>query len=217
MITLSGSECWPDGEGVPTLRDIGTSLGRISRFAGHTVDFYPVLAHTLVAALLCESKWSVYALFHDAPEALTSDVPTPWKHPAQRELEHGLYERMCLAYGLPWPIPPEGQEAVDYVDHLCLVNEAYVIGHHSPDRLVRRDEGGLIKAGSHTDPEVMSLIEYHRDQAHARVGDHALPAFMIPAIAGPIYEDAFKSYLRKSIGAGLEGVDLERAGIAELA
>lgn len=216
MISISGAECWQHDDGVIPLRDIGSSLGRIPRFAGHTQEWYPVLAHVLVAALMCEPKWSIYALFHDAPEALTNDVPTPWKTAEQREVEHALYERMCKAYGLPWPIPEEAQAAVDHVDQLCLVHEGYVLGHAAPDRLVRFDDRGLVKANSIVDDGVLEVVEYHLGLAVARYDGHPLPAFMNPAIAGPIYEDAFYSYLQKSIDAGLEGVDLEKARVPDV-
>lgn len=206
MIALDGSHCWQHDDGVLTLREIGASLGRLVRFAGHTEEHYPVLAHALTAAVLCEPKWSIYALFHDAPEAVTNDVPTPWKSDEQKELEHQLYERMCVAYGLPWPIPPEGQAAVDAVDHICLVNEGVYLRHAEPTSLQFK--------GVAPDERVIDVVQYHHELAMTPVAGHPLPSFFHPKITGPIYEDAFKSYVRKSIEAGLEGVDLERAGLA---
>ena len=212
MISISGAHCWPEGpaDEVFTLRDIGTSLGRIPRFVGHTEKWYPVLAHVLTAAVLCEEKWSVYALFHDATETLMNDIPTPYKTDEQRSLERRVYARMCKAYGLPWPVPPEAQKAVKYVDKVCLVNEGHFLEHAQPHLLVPADDEGPVVSPTE---DVMAVVEYHFERAMSPMHGHPLPAFFHKEIAGPIFEDAFYSYLKRSIAAGLEGVDLERAGL----
>lgn len=212
MISISGAHCWPGGPDheVFTLRDIGASLGRIPRFAGHTEKWYPVLSHVLTAAVLCEAKWSIYALFHDATEALMNDIPTPYKSKEQKALERELYGRMCRAYGLPWPVPSEGESAVDLVDRVCLVNEGVFLGHAEPHMLLPADD----KPPVSPDADVISVIEYHWERAMSPIQGQVLPAFFHPEITGPIFEDAFKSYVTRSIDAGLEGVDLERAGLA---
>ncbi len=204
MITYYGSHVWPDGDGVPTLREIGIALGRIPRFAGATEKVFPVLAHVLTAALVGERKWSIYLLMHDATEAVMSDVPSPWKSREQRELEDKLLARVYAHYGLP-PLDEEGQAHVHEIDLMVRTNEASFLGHPDVEAI---DQGRM--AG---DDGVYEVVKYHWEMAMTPIDGSPLPAFMNAEIAGPIFEDAFKSYLRQSIDAGLEGVDIEKAGL----
>ena len=218
MITASGRNCWQHDEGVPSLRDIGQGLGRISRFAGQTVEWYPVLAHVLTVATIVPPIAAIYGLFHDAPEAMTSDVPTPWKAKEQRELEHKLYERMCRAYGLPWPVPPEIQKEVEEGDYQALIAEAYVMGHSSPQGCVRRLEGGdetvVIGQVPYLDV-VAELTKHNHAKALARVGNHPLPAFMIPEVSRAVFREAFLHFHAKSREAGLEVTDVQDAALLD--
>jgi hypothetical protein len=135
MIGANGEEIWPSG-GVPTLETIGQSLGRITRFNGHTKHYYNVLGHTFVVAAITPKPYGIYALMHDTPEIAASDVPTPWKTEAARKREKMLLRRIYVAH-LPelWPISDEIQDIVDEADHKALVAEAHVLEHPAADRV----------------------------------------------------------------------------------
>lgn len=134
MITLTGESVWPRGSehgdaGVPSLMSIGAGLGRMPRFAGQTQRLYTVLAHTFVVAELVEPAYRVYALLHDAAEAIVGDVPTTWKTAEARAHEDDLLERITHDLDLPWPWPHAAQAAVKKADALALAAEAHVLGH----------------------------------------------------------------------------------------
>jgi len=190
VILSSGTNCEINNGEVPTLRDIGQGLGRIPRFAGHTDTWYPVLCHVLTVAESVHPKWSIYGLMHDAPEAVTSDTPTPWKTKEQSAVEHILYERICRAYGLPWPIPPEGQAAVAEADYRCLAIEAHVLGHRNPWACLREDHHPL---------------EIDREITMATKARSAMAVDCIDrVIAADMFTAAFVKFSRLSIEAGLE-------------
>lgn len=196
MITLSGTAVFPHDEGVPTLEDIGVGLGRQSRFAGQTRLYQTVLAHVLTVSEIMPEPYAVYGLLHDAPEAIMSDVPTPWKHPAIVELEDGLYERIVRHYEMPWPIPAHVQAAVKEADRKALIAEAYALEHPRPEVM----HGG-------GDPpewldEVVEVVHRYRDQANALFIDpedtaRASLAFHEPEIAGRVYREAFEYLIEK--------------------
>lgn len=134
MMTITGDIVFPKGserggDGVPSLYSIGTGLGRMPRFAGQTPIYYPVLCHVLTVADLVPPQFRIYALLHDAAEALVGDVPTPWKTDAARAAEDDILERLTVSLGLSWPWPEDAHKAVKEADALALAAEAHVLGH----------------------------------------------------------------------------------------
>ena len=76
------------------------------RYAGQTFRPYSVAQHCLLVAELLP-KMRLYALIHDAQEALLCDIPTPAKEAmralgstAYDELEWRLYKAVCRKVGL---------------------------------------------------------------------------------------------------------------------
>lgn len=127
MIAFEGTHVYP-AHGAPTLREIGIGLGRQPRFAGQTRKWYPVLAHSIVAALLLPAEWRVYGLLHDAHEAVLGDTVTTWKSPERHAQEDLLQARIYERLGLPWP-GPDATVALKAADLACLAAEAHVLGH----------------------------------------------------------------------------------------
>lgn len=145
MITFSGKSVWPkvskfyDKSQVPTLSDIARGLSRMPRFAGQTASYYTVLAHTLTVADIVEPEYRLYALLHDAPEAIVADVPSPWKTTSAKDREYELLELITRHYAdqyeeLEWPWPQDAQDAVAQADYHALAAEAHVLGHAEADK-----------------------------------------------------------------------------------
>lgn len=132
MIAHDGSHVWPD-HGAPTLREIGIGLGRLARFAGQTRDYYTVLSHSLAVASCTPLQYRVYALLHDAHEAVLGDTVTTWKTDQRRELEDTLQARIHASLGLPEP-GPEALAEVKRADLACLAAEAHILGHPEAEK-----------------------------------------------------------------------------------
>jgi hypothetical protein len=179
MITLQGEQVPLDGDGAPSLYTIGASLGRIVRFCGHTKLWYPVLGHTLTVAAIMPPEFGIYGLGHDTPEVCVSDVPTPWKTQVARNREWRLLKRIYQAHAPElWPIPEEAQEQVDLADHKALVAEAYVLEHPGYGTIWTETP----------DQDAVELTLFHQEK---------FLQFMEPEIAGPIFEEAWKTYTEK--------------------
>lgn len=128
MTTMhSGTRVFPNDDGVPTLSDIALGLCRQIRFAGQSGPPYTVLAHTFVVANYTPEQYRIFALIHDAPEAVMGDTPRPWKHPEQAKFEDILLERITRSMGLPWPWPEEAVNTVYQADDDAGVAESHVI------------------------------------------------------------------------------------------
>jgi hypothetical protein len=173
MISYSNREVWPEGDGTPSLIDIGVALGRIPRFCGHTKEWYPVLAHVLTVATILPDKYALYGLLHDSPEACMGDVPTPWKTEVARRREYMLLRRIYAENGLSFPISERAQSAVDTADHQALVAEAHTLGHPRPDIF------GI------PDPEIVRLTEFHLGNCRQMIE---------PEISSRIFVEAFEHY-----------------------
>lgn len=67
------------------LRELATALSRVSRFGGNASGFVSVAQHSVLVASIARMLAPVdtgavrLALYHDAHEAITGDVPTPIK------------------------------------------------------------------------------------------------------------------------------------------
>lgn len=142
MITNSGASVWPKGSKFynenesPELSDIARGLARMVRFAGQTRDYYTVLLHTLTVADIIAPEFREYALLHDAPESIVSDVVTTWKTQAAKDREHELLELITVEYKrenpdslIEWPWPQGAVDAVADADEVALAAEAHALGH----------------------------------------------------------------------------------------
>jgi len=86
MQTYTGEQFWFEhlvGNEI-VIEDIAHALSNICRFGGHTREFYSVLDHSLLVTRYLEragasSYVQMLGLLHDAHEAYTGDIPTPFK------------------------------------------------------------------------------------------------------------------------------------------
>lgn len=149
MLTLSGRLILPGGDNSPSLEDLVVSLGRIPRFGGQTRRWWPVLLHLMVCDRILRrgleesgpavtpafaARARLLALFHDAHEAVTGDVPTPWKtdetRKQQTQLDHRIHGHL-LPEVLPLKhldTPQLTREVIAAVDHRALLAEGLVVG-----------------------------------------------------------------------------------------
>lgn len=120
--------------GAPTIADISRGLARAQRFAGQGRYTWTVAEHSLFVERLAQEmgfphRTRLLALMHDAHEAFTGDVPSPFKPPALRQLQGRLDRQIfrTLAPALEQCNEDE-EQAVRRLDHRALLAEALVCG-----------------------------------------------------------------------------------------
>lgn len=118
------------------IEDIALGLSRVARWNGQTVGDhgYSVAQHSILVAELVASetpsapaKCLLAALLHDAPEYVTSDLVTPFKHAvgdSYRQVEDAATKAIRLAFDLPGELPIEWQQAIGKADRLSAYLEA---------------------------------------------------------------------------------------------
>lgn len=127
MITISGQNVTRES-GAPTLYDIGYHLSKQPRFGGATTIDWTVLDHLYACALYAKRrgysrKVQLYAALHDAHEAITSDIPQPWKTDDMREIQRQLDVRIYGSLGLRLP-DMETQRLLHFIDNQMVYAEA---------------------------------------------------------------------------------------------
>jgi hypothetical protein len=161
MHTYSGMNIEP-GEATafnaaPPLRDLAIGMYRACRFGGACRTWWSVLQHSLACAEFVERsvsptgwadgatrpdykyKLKLWALLHDAHEAVTSDVPYPYKPQALKDLQHELDERIYTYYGIPLPNETD-LDILKEIDRQLVCAEGAIVGplgitrHHTITR-----------------------------------------------------------------------------------
>lgn len=142
LLTYGGRLIEVSGSGTPSLPDIALALSRMPRFGGHCRRWWTVLDHSLFCEHLArdmvrESGMNraegmalrLFALLHDAAEAVTGDIPTHWKTDDLRDRQRVLDTRIAYAF-LPMGAPILGALASEMkaIDHAALLAEAYAVG-----------------------------------------------------------------------------------------
>lgn len=141
--------------GAPTLTDIAVQCGRIARFVGATAIYYPVLLHLFVVRSVVEAmgggpRAQLEALLHDAHEAITGDIPSPYKSSVMADFQRELDLRLYRTLRIREPSPQETQMVKD-ADRLVLLAEAHLIGPPGSDWV--QEAGGA-------DPDVVEIVQY---------------------------------------------------------
>ena len=117
------------------IHDIAHALSLITRFTGHTREFYSVAEHSVRVSRACAREDALWGLLHDASEAYLSDINSPLKHQPEmalyREAEHRMMNVIAEAFGLDLREPA----SVKLADRRLLVTEKRDLMPPSPDWL----------------------------------------------------------------------------------
>ncbi len=158
MITISGRTFNREVQEL-TLEDLAYHLGLINRWAG-IAPGWSVLDHSLFVAELAKrqglsDETIETALFHDAHEIITGDVPRPWKTDAVRILCNEIQALIERALRIP---PPQWgvRFVVSILDNHALAAESYLVIAPS----------AAFEARSHFDPrpEDLKALEEYRSR-----------------------------------------------------
>lgn len=104
--------------------DIANSLSRICRFSGDTIPFYTVAQHSVEVSLRVPREHALCGLLHDAAEAYTGDLTTPYKEAllsinpaaleAVKEIERRINVIIGVKYGVGLVHLPECVKTADF-------------------------------------------------------------------------------------------------------
>lgn len=132
MITATGTVVSPGGDNAPSLYDIGWNLSRIPRYVGGTPEPWSVLQHSYACAQYAREtggapRVQLHALLHDAHEAVTGDIPYPWKSPDMSAFQEELDRRIFASLFIAGPTPDEAA-LVKKADEAILFAESKLVG-----------------------------------------------------------------------------------------
>lgn len=123
IVTFTGHRFWPldPRSDEVDIADIAHALSNVTRFTGHTREFYSVAQHSVYVSELVPPEFALWGLLHDASEAYLADIASPVKRqwPVYKAYEHHLMLVIAEHFKLPWPEPPE----VKTVDGRVLMTE----------------------------------------------------------------------------------------------
>ena len=153
--------------GTPTIEDVGIHLSNIPRWAGGAHEPWSVAQHSLAAlslaidppgekdtgirgctehgTILTEPEtfggagMSLLALWHDAHEFATEDVPPPFKSDGVRELQRMLDVRLWRDVLKSEQLPADTGPYMKWLDAVLTTTEAHMlmhpnVGKHFPPR-----------------------------------------------------------------------------------
>lgn len=132
-VTYSGRNVTEGNTTHPSLIDLAVGMSRQPRWSGQSRRWFSVLDHTLFGDDLIRHEASAHVrlawLLHDAHEALTGDVPTPFKGAELRSIQASLDRRIAAAF-MPGGVPTWAQcrEEVKRTDRRTLLAESTLVG-----------------------------------------------------------------------------------------
>lgn len=119
--------------------DIAHSLARLCRWVGHVgCEHYSVAEHSIIMSDYAlsnteEDRYGVAlaALFHDAAETYTADIPKPYKmlFPELKVYETFLTKAIFESFGLPWKY----YAVVKELDRRIMANESELVSGAAQD------------------------------------------------------------------------------------
>lgn len=132
MITFTGLKVYPDALQPDQISviDIANGLGREGRFGNQSDHFYSVAQHSVLLAENLPKHLRLWAMLHDASEALIHDMPKPIKRaiPGYAAMEARLSKCIFAAFGLEGEVPKEVKEA----DNRIVLDEAMSVFETHP-------------------------------------------------------------------------------------
>jgi hypothetical protein len=113
------------------IKDIAEALAKISRFNGHTQNFYSIAQHSCLVMDVLPLAAKPYGLMQDAHKAFTGEMMRPVRAALAQEAGYDIWARVCLdvqkavheSVGLTWPPHPTLAKLVEEADRKILATE----------------------------------------------------------------------------------------------
>lgn len=116
------------------IRDIAHQLSLQARWCGATETAYSVAQHSVYVSLRCAPESALWGLMHDAPEAYTSDIPTPLKRLLGKALLV-VESRLALAVAEQFGLPKAIASNVLANDQAAAIDEGWHLLGKEPHEL----------------------------------------------------------------------------------
>jgi len=159
--------CSPDDI---SIKDIAHSLSNTCRFSGHCKTFYSVAEHCVRLSVLAPERLKIYALLHDAPEALTGfgDVSSMMKHEtfyALNALEDLILHKIFVKLDIPFMTNEDIIELKKLEDYLLTAEVMDLMPEDCQEywTLLEPRQTAHIEPWTHIFSETTYIKEYHRD------------------------------------------------------
>jgi len=134
------------------MSDIMDGLSKICRYNGQVNEFYSVAEHSVlvsrIAELMGDEEAILPALFHDAHETYSGDLPTPHKAMVRglAQFEEGYELTVRAALELPGPDDPVWDRVAEY-DSMILHRELAVLRRDNLPHWYDPQVEGTVPAG----------------------------------------------------------------------
>lgn len=158
MMTVTGEYLTLDG-GAPSLLALAQGLARMPRYAGQNNGIeWQVADHLVVCGRMAQTfigwpdRLALHALLHDAHEAMTGDIPVPFKTPDMSRLQAELDTRIYAEFGLTPPTKVE-RNLIKVIDEEALLAEAFVV---APTRTYEKI---IAERGHQANPVYIQIVQ----------------------------------------------------------
>lgn len=119
------------------LEDIASALSHVCRFGGQVNQFYSVAQHSVLVSYLCDAKYAMHGLLHDASEAYIGDVIKPLKN-ILGDVYEDIETKFTYAIFDKFNLDPSGLKNVEKADKLALqIEHDYLRGVDFSDNFNR--------------------------------------------------------------------------------
>lgn len=162
------------------IEDIAHGLARVARWNGQTLGehAFSVAQHSVLVEQICrklepafDTRKSLTALLHDAPEYVIGDMISPFKTilgASYKDVEARLEQAIHLRFELPALTPQRLKRTIKKADHICAWFEAVQLAGFEPqeaDRFFGRPPEGIklrLKPQSVSDAQEAFLQRYSK-------------------------------------------------------
>lgn len=137
------------------IRDIARGLANTCRFGGHTLRYYSVAQHSVLASRHVQQAFAFDALMHDAAEAYLGDVTAPLKAllPDYKAIEARFEAALFSHFGVGYPL----SGYVKHIDRVLLATERRDLMPANDDEWP--ELGGVVPLGRSIRPMGAELAE----------------------------------------------------------
>lgn len=105
------------------IEDVAHALSLLTRFTGHTREFYSVAQHSVLVSRVCDPADALDGLLHDGSEAYLADMNSPLKRSPEMARYRTAERHVQAAIAEHFGLSPKEPASVKQADRQLLVTE----------------------------------------------------------------------------------------------